>query len=186
MRNGIVLAIAGMMFLVGCDVDVKKAPDASTQAQFKAPYHIEFDTKVVKPNPTGVTLPAISYTASPKALEKRAALVVRFEAPDAKPASDAKKDQASKNQVVMAAIDVPGTGGTLPENYMQLADQKLTKMLADRCIKGTVRVSMVLVRSSIRPDPGDAEINAKRLSDWLPATVTFKDPRPKCVVKPAA
>src|SRR5579872_850668 len=72
-RNGIRLAIAGLVLLTGCDVDVKKAPEAPAQAQFKAPYHIEFDTKAAKPNPTGLALPAISYTANPKALEKRAA-----------------------------------------------------------------------------------------------------------------
>jgi hypothetical protein len=166
------LAIAGLVFLAGCDIDVKKAPEASTHAQFKAPYHIEFDSKVPKPNP--------------KALEKRAALLVRFEAPGAQAAPAVKKDQPNKNQLVMAATDISGTGGFLPENYMELTDQKLAKMLADRCIKGTVKLNVVLVRSSIRPDPADAEINAKRLSDWVPATVTFKDPRPKCVVKPSA
>lgn len=196
MRNGILLAIAGLVFLAGCDIDVKKAPEASTQAQFKAPYHIEFDTKAPKANPTGLALPAISYTANSKALEKRAVLVVRFEAP-AKDASGpkaasgtaapaVKNEQTNKNQLVMAAIDIEGTGGFLPGNYMELTDQKLAKMLADRCIKGPVNVTVVLVRSSIRPDPGDAEINAKRLSDWVPTTVTFKDSRPKCVVKPAA
>lgn len=180
MRNGIRLAIAGLVILTGCDVDVKKAPEAPAQAQFKAPYHIEFDTKAAKPNPTGIALPAISYTANPKALEKRAVLVIRFDA------SGVKNDQPAKDQVVMAAIDVPGTGGFLPENYMELTDQKLAKMLADRCMKGTVKVTAVLVRSSIRPDPSDGDINAKRLSDWVPTTVTFKDPRQKCVVKPAA
>jgi len=52
--------------------------------------------------------------------------------------------------------------------------------LADRCMKGKVKVSVALVRSTIRPDPDETEINAKRLSDWVPAEVAFKNPHPKC------
>ena len=47
-------------------------------------------------------------------------------------------------------------------------------------MKGTVHVKVVLVRSSIKPDADDAEINGKRLSDWLPIEVVFKNPHPKC------
>ena len=65
---------------------------------------------------------------------------------------------------------------------MDQADVKLGKLLAGYCYKGTVKVSLVLVRSSIKPEPNDAEIDAKRLSDWLPVEVVFKNPNlhPKC------
>ncbi len=53
-------------------------------------------------------------------------------------------------------------------------------MLADRCMNGTVKINLAIVRSSIRPNAEDAEINSKLLSDWLPAEVTFKNPHPKC------
>jgi hypothetical protein len=38
----------------------------------------------------------------------------------------------------------------------------------------------MLVRSSLAPQAGDAEINQKRLSDWLPIDVVFKNPHPTC------
>ncbi|MGA8089395.1 MAG: hypothetical protein WCA10_19130 [Terracidiphilus sp.] len=175
MRNGIIiLAIAGLAFLGGCGNQGNKASDAPATSKWKAPYHIEFDTKAVKPNPAGVTLPSIIYTANPKALERRAVLVVRFDA------SGVKNDQPSKDRVVMDPADIPGTGGTLPANYMDLADQRLGKLLAGYCMHGTVKVTVALVRSSIKPDPTDVEINAKRLSDWLPTEVAFKNPHPKC------
>ena len=80
----------------------------------------------------------------------------------------------------MAPVDIPGTGGTLPANYMDQADQKLAKLLAGYCMKGTVKATVALVRSSIKPDANDAEINAKRLSEWVPIEVVFKNPHPKC------
>jgi hypothetical protein len=36
------------------------------------------------------------------------------------------------------------------------------------------------VRSSIKPDAGDGEINGKRLSDWTSTDLIFKNPHPKC------
>ncbi len=175
MRSGIlVLAIAQLMFLAGCGNQGNKAPEAPAESKLKAPYHIEFDTKAVKPNPAGVALPSIIYTANPKALERRAVLVVRFDA------SGVKKDQPSKDRVVMDPVDIPGTGGTLPAGYMELADQRLGKLLAGYCMKGTVKITVALARSSIKPDPSDVELNAKRLSDWVPTEVVFKNPHPKC------
>ena len=43
-----------------------------------------------------------------------------------------------------------------------------------------IKVTVVLVRSSITPSADDAEINAKRLSDGLPIELVFKNPHPKC------
>jgi hypothetical protein len=39
---------------------------------------------------------------------------------------------------------------------------------------------VVLARSSLSSQAGDAEINAKRLSDWLPIELVFKNPHPHC------
>jgi hypothetical protein len=176
MRNGIILAIAALTFLVGCDVQPDKASNSPSTPKFKAPYHLDLDTKPAKPNPTGIALPAISYTytGNPKALERRGALVVRFDG------SGVKNDQPAKDRLIMPPVDIPGTGGLLPENYMDQTDIKLAKLLAGYCFKGTAKVSLVLVRSSIRPEANDAEIESKRLSDWVPAVVVFKNPHPKC------
>jgi len=174
MRKGILLAFAGLAFLGACSNRGNKTSNPPAASQWKAPYHLEFDKKAVTLNPSGVTLPTVSYSGNPKALERRAALVVRFDA------SGVKNDQPSKDRVIMAPTDIPGTGGFLPASYMDLADQKLAKLLAGYCMKGTVKVSVALVRSSIKPDANDAEINAKRLSDWVPTDVVFKNPHPKC------
>ena len=175
MRKDLILAIAAFSFLAGCDnLDNKPYGPPPEPKVAAAPYHLEFDAKAPKPNPTGVALPAINYTANPKALERRAALVVRFEA------SGAKNDQPGKDRFISTAFDIPGAGGTLPVYYIETVDQGLAKLLADRCMKGKVKVSVALVRSTIRPDPDETEINAKRLSDWVPAEVAFKNPHPKC------
>jgi len=172
----IILAIGGLAFLVGCDVGGSKPADApATPKVAKLPYHIEFETRAPKPNPAGVALPDISYTADPKAeLERRAVMVLRFE-----PSAD-KKDQTARDQMIMGPVDLSGTSGRLPASYIDSADKGLATMLGAACMKGAVKVKVVLVRSSIKPDASDGEIDQKRLSDWLPADVTFKNPHPKC------
>lgn len=174
MRKDVLLAITAFAFLAGCDNLDNKPYGPPPEAKLKAPYHLEFDAKAPKANPTGVALPSISFTANPNALERRAALVVRFDA------TGAKNDQPAKDRFVAQAIDIPGTGGKLPDNYIDSVDQGLAKLLKDRCMKGTVKVSVALVRSTIRPDPDETELNAKRLSDWVPAEISFKNPHPKC------
>jgi hypothetical protein len=177
MRKGYVLLIAGLVCLGGCNVDQgNKASNVPAPTKSKPPYHLDFETKTVKPNPTGVAIPAVSYTGNPKALEKRAALVVKFDG------AGVKNDQPDNDRLMMPSVDIPGTGGTLPANYMDEADAKLAKLLGGYCFKGTAKVSLALVRSSIKPGANDAEIDVKRLSDWLPAEVVFKNPNPhpKC------
>jgi len=88
--------------------------------------------------------------------------------------------QPAVNQMIMGPVDIPDTTGSLPASYMELADKGLTKLLADGCKKGPVKIKVVLVRSSIRFDAGDGEIDAKRLSDWIPTEVAYKNPHPKC------
>ena len=173
-RKDVLLAITAFAFLTGCDNLDNKPYGPPPEPKATAPYHIEFDTKAAKPNPTGIALPVITYTANPKALERRAALVVRFDA------SGTRNGQPGKDRLVAAAVDIPGTGGKLPEYYVDSVDIGLAKLLSERCIKGTVKLSVALVRSTIRPDPDETEINAKRLSDWVPAEVAFKNPHSKC------
>ena len=173
--KGIVLAISGLAFLAGCGNAGNKPAEAAPATKVIIPYHIEFDTKAPKPNPAGVALPAINFTADPKAeLERRAVMVVRFDA------SGAKNDTSPRDQMIMGPVDVAGTTGTLPADYIDSADKGLAQMLGDACMKGTVKVKVALVRSSIKPDASDGEIDGKRLSDWLPIDVPFKNPHPKC------
>ena len=177
MRKAYALLIAGIVCLAGCNVDMERtAPKKAEAAKSKPPYHLDFETKVATPTPAGVSIPAVSYTGNPKALEKRAVLVVKFDG------TGVKNDQPSKDRLLLPPVDIPGTGGTLPQNYMDQADVALGKLLGGYCFKGTAKISLALVRSSIKPGPNDADIDAKRLSDWLPAEVVFKNPNahPKC------
>ena len=48
------------------------------------------------------------------------------------------------------------------------------------CMKGKIKLSVAIARSSLSPQADDAELNEKRLSDWLPLEVEFKNPHPKC------
>ena len=174
--KGMVLAIGGLAFLAGCGNATNKPAEVAAAAKVATPpYHLEFDTKAAKPNPAGVALPPINFTADPKAeLERRTVLVVRFDA------SAAKKDTSVRDQMIMGPVDTPGTSGTLPAGYMDSADKGLAQMLGDACMKGTVKVKVALVRSSIKPDAAEAEIDGKRLSDWLSIDVPYKNPHPKC------
>lgn len=174
MRTGILLAIGGLAFLAGCGDIGNTPPKAEVKAPPKPPYQLEFDAKTPKPTPVGIALPGIRYTANTQALERRTALVVRFEAPDS------PNGQPARNQMIMAAVDTPDTGGSLPASYIDSADKGLATMLKAACMNGKVKVKVVLVRSSIKPDADDGEIDEKRLSDWVPIDVVFKNPHPKC------
>ena len=174
MKSGIILAIGGLAFLAGCGDMGDTGSKAPVPAKQKAPYHIEFATPAAKPNPAGVAIPGINYTAVSKTVEKRAALLVRLDA------SARTGDQPARNQMIMGPVDIPDPVGSLPASYMDLADKGLLKLLTDGCVKGPVKIKVVLVRSSIKPDAGDGEIDAKRLSDWIPTEVAYKNPHPKC------
>jgi len=174
-RKGIILAIAGLALLAGCGNQGDKASNATIPPKWKgAPYRIAFDTQPAKPNPAGVTIPVIKYTANPDELEKRALLVVRFDA------SSATKQGPIANQMVMPPFDISGAEGALPADYMDLADKDLSRFLGAYCVKGKIKITVVLARSSLTTQAPDAEIEAKRLSDWLPIEVVFKNPHPKC------
>jgi hypothetical protein len=174
-RKGIILAIGALAFLAGCGNQPDKASNIPITPKWQgAPYHIAFDTKPTKPNPVGVTIPAIKYTANPDALERRATLVVHFDV------SGATKSGPMVNQMIMAPVDISGTEGALPADYMDAADKELSRFLGAYCIKGKVKISVAIAKSSLNPQAGDAELDEKRLSDWLPIEVVFKNPHPKC------
>jgi hypothetical protein len=177
-KAGIVVAIAGLAFLAGCGNQGDKAGIPLEPKWKGAPYRIAFDTLAPKPNPAGIALPAVKFTANPEALERRALLVVRFDA------SGATKTDPSNgplmDQMIMPPVDISGAEGTLPADYIDMADKDLAKLLGAYCMKGKVKVSVALARSSLSSQAADAEVDAKRMSDWLPIELPFKNPHPKC------
>lgn len=176
MKIVILLAIAGFGLLVGCGSEGNKATGVPATPKWKgAPYRIAFTAQAAKPNPAGVTIPAIKFTADPESVEKRALLVMHFETPGT------AGNEPVVNQIVMAPFDISGTEGALPADYMDLADKDLASLLGAYCIKGKMKISVALVRSSLTSShPSDAELDAKRMSDWLPIEVVFKNPHPRC------
>jgi hypothetical protein len=175
LRKGIILAIGVLALLAGCKNQGDKASNVPVKPKVQAaPYHIAFDTQAAKPNPAGVTIPAIKYTANPEALEKRAILVIRFDD------LGVTKYEPRMNKMILAPIDISGVEGSLPAEYMSAADRGLSTILGTYCAKGKVKISVALTRSSLSYQAGDAEVDAKRLSDWLPIEIVFKNPHPKC------
>jgi hypothetical protein len=174
-RKVIILAIGGLLLLAGCGNQADKTSGIPVGPKWKgAPYRISFDTKAAKPNPVGVTIPGVKFTANPDALEKRAILVIRFDA------SGDKKNGPLMNKMIMAPVDISGSEGALPADYMATAQKELSKFLGAYCIKGKTKIDVALARSSLTSQAGDAEVDAKRLSDWTQIEVDFKNPHPKC------
>ncbi len=177
MRKGIILAISGLAFLAGCGNQGDKASNIPVTPKWKgAPYRLAFDSKAAKPDAAGVTIPAINYTANPEDLETRASLVVRF---DASGASGKKADQPIMDQIIVGPFDISGTEGAVPADNMDLANKGLARLLSAYSMKGKVKVNVALARSSLAPQAADSEVESKRLSDWLPIEVAFKNPHPK-------
>lgn len=169
MRKAIILGIGALALLAGCKSQKDSAYTVHLKPKWQGePYHIAFDTAPAKASTAGITLPDLKYTANPDMLENRAVLLVRFEAPQA------ANDQTLMNQMVMGPVDIHGTEGTLPADYMDAADQGLARLLAANHVSGKVKVSVMLARSSINSQPGDAEIEENRLSDWLSTDLVFK------------
>ena len=175
MRKGIILAIGGLLLLAGCGTQGDKGAGIPIQPKWKGlPYRLAFDTKAAKPNPAGITIPAVKFTANPDALETRALLVMRFAA------SGAADKEPVEHRMIGAPVDIHGEEGTLPADYMDRTSKGLSEYLGAYCIQGKVNLSVALARSSLNPQAGDAEVDAKRLSDWLPIEVVFKNPHSKC------
>jgi hypothetical protein len=174
-RIGIVLAIGGLALLAGCGNQGNKATSGPIEPKWKgAPYRIAFDAQAPKPNPAGVTIPGIKFTANPDAVERRAILVVRFDA------SSATKTGPLMNQMIMYPVDIAGTDGALPADYLNAADKDLSTFLGSYCIKGKIKITVALARSSLSRQGTESDVDAKLLSDWLPIEVAFKNPHPKC------
>jgi len=180
-RTGMIVAIAGLSLLAGCDMGSKEATTPKAPAKPKWQYQIAFDTAQTKPNPTGVTIPAVKYTAmKADELETRATLVVRFDASQLTKKKGDDSDGPAMNKMIMGPVDIHTASGTLPADYMEAADKGLTQFLGAYCVKGKINVSVALARSSLTNRAGDAEVDNKRLSDWQTTEVEFKGPHPKC------
>lgn len=168
MRKAIILAIAGVALLAGCGKQATKTASAPEEPKWKgAPYRISLDTKAAKPSPSGVTIPTVKWTANPDALEKRTSLVVKFDV-------SKDKNNPSMSQMIVGPVDISGAEGALPADYMELADKQLAQYLAAYKIKGKFKISVALARSSLNGRAGTAEVDSKRLSDWLDTEVTVK------------
>jgi hypothetical protein len=165
-RKAIIFAIGAVALLAGCGNQGNKAANVPVEPKWKgAPYHVSFDTKDAKPNPSGITIPAVKWEANPDALETRVCLVVQF---------DTSKDanNPALSQMIVGPVDIKGAEGTLPADYMALADKQLAQYLTAYKIKGKIKVSVALARSSLNGRAGTAEVDSKRLSDWLQTEVT--------------
>jgi hypothetical protein len=175
-RKTFMMTTAALMFLVGCGNQSNQASSTPPTPKWKgAPYHLEFGAPPAKPNPSGLTIPPIKYTANPDMLETRADLVVQFDT------SSVKRDTPVPDQMIMGAVDISGTDGALPADYVDTASKELAKMLGSYCISGPVKMSVALTKSSLSITANDDQVNAKRMSDWMPITLVFKNPHPtKC------
>jgi hypothetical protein len=165
---------AALIFIAGCN---NQASQPTTPAKPKwqgATYHLALGALPAKPSLTGVTLPAIKFTADPDNLETRADLVVQVDV------SGLKKASPVADMMIMAPTDISGADGALSEDYLNTTDKELASMLSGYCMKGNVKISVALVRSTLSTTATDDQINDKRLSDWLPIELVFKNPHGKC------
>jgi hypothetical protein len=170
----IVVTTAALTFLAGCGSQNQSAGIPIPPKWQGAPYHLAFGPAPAKLNPAGLTIPPITYNANPDMLETRANLVVEFD-----PAA-AKSNGPVMDQMVVGAVDIPGSSGTLPADYVAKASTDFSKMLAAYCVRGKVKVSVALTRSSIPLNATSDQINDHRLSDWTQIELDFKNPHPKC------
>jgi hypothetical protein len=175
-RRGLIVAIAGLSLLAGCDMGSKEATTPKAPPKPKWQYQVSFDTAQTKPDAAGLTIPAVKYKAlKAEEMERRATLVVRFDN------SSAKNPTGSPmvNKMIMAPVDIKGEEGTLSVDYMSAADKGLAGILGAYHINGKIKISVALARSSLTNQAGDTEVDQKRLSDWVDGEVTFKNPHPK-------
>jgi len=177
LKYRIVFAISGLALLVGCSQG--NNPGILVKPKFQGPpYHLALGAPQPKPSKSGITIPPIKYAGDPNApsdaLDTRATLVMRIDT------SSLKTKGTMMDQIIMGAVDIPGTEGTLPADYMDATDSSLASLLEEYCVKGQVKITLALTRSSLSSTAGNGEIDAKRISDWLPVTLDFKNPHPGC------
>jgi hypothetical protein len=178
LKYTIVLAIAAFALLTGCGPQDKGG--IPVKPKFTGPpYHLSLAAAPAKPSKSGLTIPPIQYAADPDApadsLATRAILVVRVDTTSVK-----GKAPMTMDQIIMGAVDLPGTGGTLPADYMEATDQGVATLLEEYCVKGNVKMTAALTRSSLSSTAGDAEIDGKLITPWLPISLVFKNPVPGC------
>lgn len=138
-----------------------------------APYHLSFGPPPAQPNPSGLTIPQIKWDANPEMLQTRVDLVIQFDS------SQVKSDEPVVNFITMPAVDIKGPQGSLPDKYVATASSFLGKLITAYCMNGKTSISVALTRSSIPMSPTMDQINAKRIADWTPIELDFKNPR-KC------
>jgi hypothetical protein len=174
-----VFAIGALALLAGCGPQDKNSGIAIKPKFTGPPYHLSLAATPAKPNNSGLTIPPIKYSADPNApsdaLTTRAILVVRIDTSSLK-----SKGTMTMDQIIMGAVDIPGTDGALPPDYMDAADQGLGTLLEEYCVKGNVKISVALAQSSLSSTAGDAQIDDKRITDWLPIGLVFKNPHSGC------
>lgn len=167
--------VAALVLIAGCQDQTNQASNAPAKPKWQgAPYHIAFGTAPAKPDPSGVTLPGIKFTANPDYVQTRADLVVKVDI------SGVKKAYPVPDLMIMAPTDISGIDGALSGDYIKVTDKELANMLASDCMKGKVKISVALVRSTLPPGATDEQVDIKRMSDWLPTEIVFKNPHPKC------
>lgn len=175
----VTFAVGATAFLAGCGPQDKNSGIALKPKFTGPPYHLTLAAPPAKPNKSGLTIPPIKYTAAPNApsdaLTTRAILVVRIDTSSIK-----SKGTMAMDQIIMGAVDIPGTDGALPAEYMDAADQGLATLLEEYCVKGKVKITVALTQSSLSSTAGDAQIDDKRITDWLPVDLVFKNPHPGC------
>lgn len=174
MKKSIVFLAGALLLLSGCNSGNQASTTPQTPKWKGPPYRVAFDTKPVKPNPAGITLPGIKFTANPEDVETRADLVILVDT------SGVKQATSAPDMMIMAPTDISGSEGTIPADYVALTSTQLSKMLEGYCMKGKVKLSVALAKSSLNMMSTDDQINDKRLSDWAPIELNFKNPHPKC------
>lgn len=177
LNKSIAFAITALALLAGCGPENSGIP---VKPKFQGPpYHLALAAPPAKASKAGVTIPPIKYTADANApqdaLDTRAILVLRVDTSSVK-----GKGPMTMDQIIMGAVDIPGTDGTLPAEYMDATDQSLATLLEEYCVKGKLKVTVALTRSSLSSTAGDAEIDSKLLTTWLPIDLVFKNPQPGC------
>ncbi len=179
LNKSILFAIAALALLAGCGPQNNNSGIPVRPKFSGPPYHLALAAPPAKPNKSGITIPPIKYTADPNApqdaLDKRAILVARIDTSSLK-----SKGTMTMDQIIMGAVDIPGTDGALPADYMDATDQSLGTLLEEYCVKGKVKITVALTRSTLSSTAGDSEIDDKRLTDWLPVELVFKNPQPGC------
>lgn len=175
MKKGIIFAVglvfAGVGLLAGCKSQGDNGGIPVGPKWKGLPYRLALDAQGAKP---GAVLPGIKFTANPDALEKRTILVIRFD-----DLGDTKVTPPT-NRMLMYPTDVAGSDGALSGDYINAANQQVQQFFKTYCVKGKVKMSVALARSSLSSTAEDSEVDALRMTDWMPVETVVKSVRPGC------